>query len=102
MSRPPPTSTLFPTTPLSRPPPPAGEDFHLREHEAVHEGAAPEGDDGPRDDARRAAENGLDRGLFVLPEVRRRQRDDDSRQDRKSTRLNSSHSQISYAVFCLT
>src|SRR2546430_13223055 len=26
---------------------------------------------------------------------------DDWRQDRKSTRLNSSHSQISYAVFCL-
>src|SRR5688572_32700683 len=26
---------------------------------------------------------------------------EDSRQDRKSTRLNSSHSQISYAVFCL-
>src|SRR2546430_4514494 len=25
----------------------------------------------------------------------------DSRRDRKSTRLNSSHSQISYAVFCL-
>src|SRR5205085_10792999 len=25
----------------------------------------------------------------------------DTRQDRKSTRLNSSHSQISYAVFCL-
>src|SRR5688572_32354220 len=25
----------------------------------------------------------------------------DFRQDRKSTRLNSSHSQISYAVFCL-
>src|SRR2546430_4023005 len=25
----------------------------------------------------------------------------DLRQDRKSTRLNSSHSQISYAVFCL-
>src|SRR2546430_13145055 len=25
----------------------------------------------------------------------------DSRKDRKSTRLNSSHSQISYAVFCL-
>src|SRR2546430_5473258 len=30
---------------------------------------------------------------IVDPEVRRR--------DRKSTRLNSSHSQISYAVFCL-
>src|SRR5688572_31556821 len=26
---------------------------------------------------------------------------DDPRRDRKSTRLNSSHSQISYAVFCL-
>src|SRR2546430_4290182 len=26
---------------------------------------------------------------------------DDVREDRKSTRLNSSHSQISYAVFCL-
>src|SRR2546430_8340724 len=26
---------------------------------------------------------------------------EDRRQDRKSTRLNSSHSQISYAVFCL-
>src|SRR5688572_31046723 len=28
-------------------------------------------------------------------------REDERRQDRKSTRLNSSHSQISYAVFCL-
>src|SRR2546430_12899299 len=27
--------------------------------------------------------------------------DADARRDRKSTRLNSSHSQISYAVFCL-
>src|SRR5206468_12787496 len=27
--------------------------------------------------------------------------DDDHAQDRKSTRLNSSHDQISYAVFCL-
>src|SRR2546430_11037727 len=26
---------------------------------------------------------------------------DDKKRDRKSTRLNSSHSQISYAVFCL-
>src|SRR2546430_12018224 len=28
-------------------------------------------------------------------------RSEDEHQDRKSTRLNSSHSQISYAVFCL-
>src|SRR2546430_6999624 len=31
----------------------------------------------------------------------RRRRQPNSRRDRKSTRLNSSHSQISYAVFCL-
>src|SRR2546430_12185423 len=33
------------------------------------------------------------------PSVTTRERDD--ARDRKSTRLNSSHSQISYAVFCL-
>src|SRR2546430_12463661 len=32
---------------------------------------------------------------------RRKKIQRDSREDRKSTRLNSSHSQISYAVFCL-
>src|SRR2546430_1797890 len=32
---------------------------------------------------------------------RHRERNGDAGQDRKSTRLNSSHSQISYAVFCL-
>src|SRR5688572_32345899 len=31
----------------------------------------------------------------------RRRLEGSARQDRKSTRLNSSHSQISYAVFCL-
>src|SRR2546430_13130377 len=48
--------------------------------------------------------------LFRSPDVERRsavhpqavhRRRDPARQDRKSTRLNSSHSQISYAVFCL-
>src|SRR2546430_13349744 len=39
------------------------------------------------------ADNGLLRDLGVLQEG--------SLTDRKSTRLNSSHSQISYAVFCL-
>src|SRR5688572_31786981 len=33
--------------------------------------------------------------------VRRRGREQLDLEDRKSTRLNSSHSQISYAVFCL-
>src|SRR5256886_3520208 len=42
----------------------------------------------------------------VLPAARRRRMRlycwfEDVFQDRKSTRLNSSHSQISYAVFCL-
>src|SRR2546430_16736006 len=30
-----------------------------------------------------------------------KKKDEDDKKDRKSTRLNSSHSQISYAVFCL-
>src|SRR2546430_9297507 len=38
-------------------------------------------------------------GAFELSRAHRRV--DALRQDRKSTRLNSSHSQISYAVFCL-
>src|SRR5206468_5653713 len=38
----------------------------------------------------------IDVDLFVLVAVRR-----PARPDRKSTRLNSSHDQISYAVFCL-
>src|SRR2546430_11364496 len=39
--------------------------------------------------------------LGVGLEQRRDLRPIDAKQDRKSTRLNSSHSQISYAVFCL-
>src|SRR2546430_12544504 len=41
-------------------------------------------------------------GISVLAGVGERTREgNDLYQDRKSTRLNSSHSQISYAVFCL-
>src|SRR5688572_31766861 len=39
--------------------------------------------------------------LDVIGYYQRRQHDLCDRLDRKSTRLNSSHSQISYAVFCL-
>src|SRR2546430_13643119 len=35
---------------------------------------------------------GIERSTFII---------DETGKDRKSTRLNSSHSQISYAVFCL-
>src|SRR2546430_9870360 len=46
----------------------------------------------------------VDGGGIASPQVdlgARAERLRDVRRDRKSTRLNSSHSQISYAVFCL-
>src|SRR2546430_13400533 len=71
MIRRPPRSTLFPYTTLFR---------SLRgRRDRLHVG----------DDARR--------GL----RLHEPDGDLDGRRDRKSTRLNSSHSQISYAVFCL-
>src|SRR5207253_9533910 len=81
--RPPPRSTLFPYTTLFR------SEVAARLHRdqrlpqpALHVGDAP----------RAQPAGGVDRlGL----EVRRQ------RLDRKSTRLNSSHVAISYAVFCL-
>src|SRR2546430_17686404 len=50
----------------------------------------------------RSAERLRDRGGLVRPErTASRGPRADAGADRKSTRLNSSHSQISYAVFCL-
>src|SRR5688572_32988965 len=51
----------------------------------------------------RAAAARRRRGLLLrrASASRRRPKAVDQDQDRKSTRLNSSHSQISYAVFCL-
>src|SRR2546430_12947190 len=87
MIRRPPRSTLFPYTTLFRSP------------LVCRWGGA--------QTSRRAAtvqEDGLPVSNASL-NVRRRPRcpraDPPSFQDRKSTRLNSSHSQISYAVFCL-
>src|SRR5688572_31433836 len=87
MIRPPPSSTLFPYTTLFRsaaggsgheaPGRCHGEDAGLQR---LDSGTRPQGPRGRRD---------------------RRPRREPGRQDRKSTRLNSSHSQISYAVFCL-
>src|SRR2546427_9319829 len=74
MIRRPPRSTLFPYTTLFRSSP------------RVSLSPTPN----PRGDPLRTAALSSDRGA-----VRAR------RGDRKSTRLNSSHSQISYAVFCL-
>src|SRR2546430_12768920 len=73
----PPRSTLFPYTTL------------FRSHDGDG-GAGDHGDEhwGPGD-PERAGRQGAETEERRVP------------QDRKSTRLNSSHSQISYAVFCL-
>src|SRR2546427_5991172 len=81
MIRRPPRSTLFPYTTL----------FRSGHADRAHErrDAAPDGGTAPAVRPAHAAAQGAYRACAA------RQR------DRKSTRLNSSHSQISYAVFCL-
>src|SRR2546421_8342513 len=90
MIRRPPRSTLFPYTTLFR--------------SARVEGRAPRrgrvGADRPP--ARGAGAADLEGDARRARAGRRRERDRPAeRRDRKSTRLNSSHDQISYAVFCL-
>src|SRR5690349_22128140 len=86
MIRRPPRSTLFPYTTL----------FRSHEHDQPADRA------GDRGGGRRAGHRGAGR-----PGVRRRGgcgrggAVHHGRRDRKSTRLNSSHVEISYAVFCL-
>src|SRR3712207_7003100 len=81
MIRRPPRSTLFPYTTLFRSQPRMPVDAVVRVDDAVGRGGAD----------RRAAEDVRgDRGVERLGD-----------RDRKSTRLNSSHANISYAVFCL-
>src|SRR2546429_6849774 len=80
MIRRPPRSTLFPYTTLFRSP-----QFRGSERPCVHV---------QRLDVRRGRQQ--HRFLLDVADLRRTQP-----QDRKSTRLNSSHGYISYAVFCL-
>src|SRR2546430_10262598 len=91
MIRRPPRSTLFPYTTLFR----SLTVFH--QYLAVHDGGPHVVAAGDVDEVRHRI---VERRL-----ARRAHRDSDEirarRRDRKSTRLNSSHSQISYAVFCL-
>src|SRR5438270_1671109 len=87
MLRRPPTSTLFPYTTLFR------SRLAVDDHRGLgirHGGADPELEKAAAD-IRRA----LDVAVPILVGIAHVD------QDRKSTRLNSSHSQISYAVFCL-
>src|SRR2546422_4123789 len=74
MIRRPPRSTLFPYTTLFR-------SSYLLELKGVVRGA------------------GWQRRVLIA--CRRQQRPIEAAEDRKSTRLNSSHGYISYAVFCL-
>src|SRR5258707_10011542 len=77
MIRRPPRSTLFPYTTLFR----------------SDEATQPQG--------KRRFVGGFIRRLRKIPKVVKRGFLSEKREDRKSTRLNSSHANISYAVFCL-
>src|SRR2546430_10445914 len=97
MIRRPPRSTLFPYPTLFR--------SKRLADELAAEGQALDPADGERErgqpgEIRRHGEDvgeiHRDRVRELLARLERRRR-----RDRKSTRLNSSHSQISYAVFCL-
>src|SRR2546422_8462256 len=93
MIRRPPRSTLFPYTTLFRSPDPRRD-----EHPGGPQRQAQRADLSRRRHA--AVEPGLTRAVRQVEHVRvnaRRHTD----LDRKSTRLNSSHGYISYAVFCL-
>src|SRR2546428_8844840 len=91
MIRRPPRSTLFPYTTLFRSPRERGHTVPLPHPQALQGAGEPV-------DAR--TQLGVARPLQLAG---LRQRDDlgELQRDRKSTRLNSSHDQISYAVFCL-
>src|SRR5437762_5912609 len=88
MIRRPPSSTLFPYTTLFR-------SSRQREDRGCQRGARPHRRRDVRqpEASQRCQRGRLERGGNTS--------DDKSGQDRKSTRLNSSHRCISYAVFCL-
>src|SRR5256885_11471792 len=93
MLRHPPRSTLFPTTPLSRPPEQVLEEERVAaaiDVEEVRRDKTIENQRGAGHHHRRHREDHHERRDDLRPD-----------EDRKSTRLNSSHLVISYAVFCL-
>src|SRR3712207_7203662 len=88
MIRRPPRSTLFPYTTLFR----SGS---ARVGEVGHAHGGQAGEAGPLvDPCHVVVPSDQEHQLGGLPRVR-------GQRDRKSTRLNSSHANISYAVFCL-
>src|SRR3712207_7665647 len=89
MIRRPPRSTLFPYTTLFR----SGRRGGRVAGDRGRMGRRPAGEEPERVVGGRAGLGGVDRHAQVRGVL--------GRQDRKSTRLNSSHANISYAVFCL-
>src|SRR3712207_7643391 len=87
MIRRPPRSTLFPSTTL------------FRSVVGRRVGPRPVGGHRPATDPAEGAHHGRRRQHLRLGRRRRHVRAEG--RDRKSTRLNSSHANISYAVFCL-
>src|SRR2546427_4803751 len=78
------------------------EIYTLSLHDALPiSDAAEDGAAGAPQRARRAAACRVPGAGSETPRSLRGPRSRAARRDRKSTRLNSSHSQISYAVFCL-
>src|SRR3712207_6856466 len=95
MIRRPPRSTLFPYTTLFR-----SHEAVLDQHGSLQQPDSPQVR--PEDDAGGVCSRRARRRVgwrAISEEVRRIARCD--AEDRKSTRLNSSHANISYAVFCL-
>src|SRR2546427_1108515 len=90
MIRRPPRSTLFPYTTLFRS---GAHDGERQQQPTGHREPAL----GERDANREHGRPGEPGAASLQPDETR----DAEQKDRKSTRLNSSHSQISYAVFCL-
>src|SRR3712207_7498685 len=88
MIRRPPRSTLFPYTTLFR-----SLDLMVREEAGALIAGLPS--PGLPHSRSSSVEQPVKRGVFA------RLRRKTERRDRKSTRLNSSHANISYAVFCL-
>src|SRR3712207_8473998 len=93
MIRRPPRSTLFPYTTLFR------SAARMARFRRAWRHDLDGGDGGAARLASRALAGGAERDL-ARHELCARRRSADA-QDRKSTRLNSSHANISYAVFCL-
>src|SRR3712207_7787532 len=97
MIRRPPKSTLFPYTTLFRSDPVQAGEVHQQVARLRRCGPGELAAPADRDDG--ATVGG--RGPQDLGDLLDRARPDHLARDRKSTRLNSSHANISYAVFCL-